>query len=51
MFLSDWFLRRTCGNSNSECVTMGSSSAKDNIHLVSYLKEVAHGGTVSEFDG
>ena len=48
---SDWFLRRTRVNSNAECVTMRLSSAKDNIHLVSYLKEVTHGGTVSKFDG
>ena len=51
MFSSDWFLRRMCVNSNGECVTMRLFSAEDNMDLVSYLKEVAHGCTVPKFDG
>lgn len=50
-FSSDWFLRRTRVNSNAECVTMRLSSAEDEMNLVAYLKEVAHGCTVPKFDG
>ena len=50
-FSSDWFLRRTRVNSNAECVTMRLSSAEDEMNLVAYLKEVAHGCTVQKFDG